>query len=137
MSTRETQRVLAGYLLDHHSHWLAEAVEFHDVSQPDAMRGRTEVAAWLAAFYTGAFADAHIEVVSLLAGDDEAAAEWVFHGTHTGSLAGERPTGRPVRLPMCAFYQVANGEIVRARVYYDTTSLRRQLEPSLAAERPG
>jgi predicted ester cyclase len=130
MSTQETRQVLQGYLTGHGPEWLAEAVEFHDTAHLRAYHGRTEATAWLAAWYTGAFSDAHADVVSLVAAENVAAAEWVFHGVHTGSLTGERPTGRPVRLPMSAFYEVERGEIVRARLYYDTALLKAQLEPS-------
>jgi hypothetical protein len=46
---------------------------------------------------------------------------------HGGSLFGEAPSGRSVRVPMAAFYEVKHGEIVAGRLYYDTGCLSAQL----------
>jgi predicted ester cyclase len=127
MSAQETLQVVEGYLGGHGTQWLAEDVEFFDPGQPQPHRGRSEVARWLSGFYGGAFSDARAEPVSLVADGQRAGYEFVFTGVHTGSLFGEVPTGRAVRVPMAAFYDVEGGEIVRARLYYDAGCLRAEL----------
>ena len=133
MSVASTQKVIEGYLGGHGAEWLSERIEFFDQSQSTPHVGRADVVAWLDGFYRSAFSDAHAEPVSLTVGDDRAAAEWVFRGRHTGSLAGEDPTGREVRVPMAAVYEVAGGEIVRARLYYDTGTLAAQISSDRSA----
>ncbi|HUY60279.1 MAG TPA: ester cyclase [Candidatus Dormibacteraeota bacterium] len=133
MSIEETRRVIEGYFTGHGGNWFSEEVEFHDMSQPQARRGRAEVEAWLHTFYQDAFADARAEAARLVIGDGIAAADWVFQGRHVGSLAGESPSGRVVELPMAALYEVRDGEIVRARLYYDSATLLRQLQPNAMA----
>lgn len=127
MSAQQTSQVVEGYLGGHGTQWLAEGVEFFDPSQTEPHRGRSEVAGWLSGFYGGAFSDARAEPVSLVVDEQRAGHEFVFSGVHTGSLFGEAPTGRAVRVPMAAFYYVEGGEIVRARLYFDAGGLRDEL----------
>lgn len=127
MSTLQTRRVVEGYLSEHGGEWLAEAVEFFEPAASEPHRGRSEVAEWLAGFYGGAFGEARAEPVALVVDGERAGYEFVFSGVHRGSLFGETPTGRVVRMPMAAFYQVRAGEIVAARLYYDTGGLHAQL----------
>ncbi len=133
MSVDETGRVLSAYFTDHGGQWLAESIEFHDMSQPEPYRGRDQVGAWLHHFYEEAFPGARAEQPRLVVGDGIGAADWVFRGRHLGSLMGEAPTGRVVEVPMAAIYEVDGGEIVRARLYSDSASLARQLSPAGAA----
>lgn len=51
-------------------------------------------------------------------------------GRHVASLYGEDPTRRMVTTPMAATFDVTDGEIVRARLFYDAADLRRQLIPT-------
>ena len=127
MSIEETRSVMEGYFGGHGGDWFAEGIEFHDMSQAAPMRGRTVVEAWLHKFYGEAFADAHAEEARLVVGDGIAAADWIFRGRHVGSLMGEAPTGRRVEVPMAALYEVQDGVIARARLYYDTVTLGKQL----------
>ncbi|MHB8489092.1 MAG: ester cyclase [Candidatus Dormibacteria bacterium] len=129
MSLDETRRVMEGYFGSHGGSWFADDVEFHDMSQPEPQRGRANVEAWLDSFYHGAFAEARADEARLVVGDGVAAADWVFKGRHAGSLMGEQPTGKLVEVPMAALYEIAAGEIVRARLYYDSAALARQLQP--------
>lgn len=130
MSLRETRQVVEGYFADHGPQWFAETVEFAEPGQSSPHRGRADVTAWLAGFYGGAFSDAHAEPVSLVVDEQAAVAEWTFRGVHTSSLAGEPPTGHAVSLAMAAVYEVSGGEIVRARLYYDTAALLAQIAPA-------
>lgn len=127
MSAAETLRVVQGYLDGHAVEWLSEDVEFRDMTRPEPMRGRDEVAAFLHLFFGQVFSEARIEQVRLTPAEDRVCAEWTFRGRHTGTLAGETPTERDVAHPMTCVYEVEGGEIRRARLYYDAAGLIDQL----------
>lgn len=127
MGTSETMRIVQGYLADHSVEWLAEEIEFRDMGQPEPMRGRDAVGAFLHRFFFEAFDDARIDEIRLTLDDSRACAEWIFRGRHTGSLAGEAPTGRSVAHPFACIYEVVGGEIARARLYHDSVALQAQL----------
>jgi ketosteroid isomerase-like protein len=127
MSTNDTLRVVQGYLAGHAVEWLSEEIEFRDMSRPEPMRGRAEVGGFLHLFFAEVFGDARIDEVRLTPDGDRVCAEWIFRGRHIGSLAGEVPTNRDVAHPFAAVYEVAGGEIRRARLYYDTAGLLSQL----------
>ena len=127
MSAAETLRVVQGYLDGHAVEWLSEDVEFRDMTRPGPMRGRDEVAAFLKLFIGQVFSEARIEQVRLTPAEDRVCAEWTFRGRHTGTLAGETPSGRDVAQPMACLYEVEGGEIRRARLYYDAAGLGTQL----------
>ena len=137
MSATETLRVVQGYLDRHAPEWLSEDVEFRDMSRPEPMRGRREVAAFLHLFFAQVFSEARIDDVRLTPTADRVCVEWTFRGRHTGSLAGEQPTGGDVAQPMACVYEVAGGEIRRASLYYDRAGLSAQLgivaQPASAA----
>ena len=127
MSAAETLRVVQGYLDGHAVEWLSEDVEFRDMTRLEPMRGRDEVAAFLHLFFGQVFSEARIEQVRLTPAEDRVCAEWTFRGRHTGTLAGETPSGRDVTHPMTCVYEVEGGEIRRARLYYDAAGLLAQL----------
>jgi predicted ester cyclase len=127
MTTNDALRVVQGYLAGHAVEWLSEQIEFQDVTRPALMRGRREVGAFLHLLFTEAFSDARVDDIRITPSGDRVCAEWVFRGRHTGSFAGERPTGREVAHPFACVYEVEAGEIRRARLYYDSAGLRTQL----------
>lgn len=127
MSAAETLRVVQGYLDGHAVEWLSEDVEFRDMTRPGPMRGRDEVAAFLNLFFGQVFSEARIEQVRLTPAEDRVCAEWTFRGRHSGTLAGETPTGRDIAHSMACVYEVDGGEIRRARLYYDAAGLSAQL----------
>jgi ketosteroid isomerase-like protein len=127
MSATETLRVVQGYLDGHAVEWLSEDVEFRDMTRPEPMRGRREVGTFLHLFFGQVFSEARIDQVRLTPADDRVCVEWTFRGRHTGSLAGETPTGRDVVHPMACVYEVVGGEIRRASLYYDGAGLLAQL----------
>jgi steroid delta-isomerase-like uncharacterized protein len=78
-----------------------------------------------------AFPDLTGEVVRLIAGEQEAAAEIVWHGTHTGPLAMPTgtipPTGRPVTTHATKVFALEGGLIKYSRHYWDLTELLGQI----------
>ena len=80
-------------------------------------------------FYAEAFSDAAGELRNVAVDTDKdlGMIEFVFRGRHTGPLMGIAPTGRSVEVPMVAVYELGDGTIDRARLYYDMATFMRQL----------
>jgi len=89
-------------------------------------RGRDAVAA----FYTGLFEsmpDVTFNLQDVFIGENGVVEESMLAGTHTGSLFGLAPTGRPLHLPLTIVFPILGGEILGERMYFDMDSLQRQL----------
>jgi len=132
MSTATIQ-VLRGFLTDHDPRWLAEDVELHDRTRPEPCRGRGEAGAWWTRLCCDVFGDARADTTRVTLEGSRAAVEWLFRGRHIGSLHGEIPSGRVIAVPMAGIFEVVDGEIRRADLYYDSVGLLRQLGVPLAA----
>lgn len=74
-----------------------------------------------------AFPDQRNELISLRHLDDGVLVEFWLLGTHRGPLAGVAPTGRPFRCRMAALFLFEGAKIVCERVYFDSTTILRQL----------
>jgi steroid delta-isomerase-like uncharacterized protein len=89
--------------------------------------GEDEVKAYYAAS-RAVFPDQRNEVRAVHGAEGAVAVEFDLLGTHTGSLAGEEPTGRSFRCPMVALFIFEGEKIVCERVYFDSGTIYRQLE---------
>ena len=77
-----------------------------------------------------AFPDQRNELIALHHADDAVIVEFDLLGTNTGSLRGLPPTGKAHRTRMTAFFffdPAPDGRIVCERVYFDSSSILRQL----------
>ncbi len=88
--------------------------------------GVDEVRAYYAAS-RAVFPDQRNEIRALHHADGAVVVEFDLLGTHTGSLAGEEPTGRSFRCPMVALFLFEGEGIVCERVYFDSGTIYRQL----------
>jgi predicted ester cyclase len=106
--------------------YLAEdvALEVRDTGQ--VVEGRQAVVDTIVALHQQIF-EAQPELSSLVVGEGTAAAELVFAGTHTGEFAGIPATGRAVRVPYAAFYDLAGGQITAIRLFGFASGLVLQL----------
>ena len=127
-----TIQILRGFLADHDPRWLAEDVEMHDRIRAEPYRGRRHVGAWWRRLHEEVFADARADTSTVTVDGSRVAVEWLFRGRHVGSLFGESPSGRIVALPMAGVFEIVDGEIRRADLYYDALGLLRQLGVPLA-----
>jgi steroid delta-isomerase-like uncharacterized protein len=128
MSTQEKVQLIQSFFASHDvATFYAENATFHDMSQPAPVQGRAAIGGMMRAFYGEVFTEAHAEPRGLVADEHAVVAEFVFHGKNTGSLDGAPPTGKVVAVPMMAVYEIADGKIQRARLYYDSTTMARQL----------
>jgi steroid delta-isomerase-like uncharacterized protein len=74
------------------------------------------------------FPDQRNEIRAVHHADTAVVVEFDLLGTHSGSLAGEEPTGRSFRCPMVALFIFEGERIVCERVYFDAGTIYRQLE---------
>ncbi len=78
-----------------------------------------------------AFPDGQVEVTNVVCEGDMVVTEFTGHGTHQGPLTGAQGTipasGRKVDLKCLEVLQFRGGKITRARMYYDSGSLLRQV----------
>lgn len=70
-----------------------------------------------------AFPDLTFAFEAALAGDDRAAVVAEAIGTHSGTVMGLPPTGRPLRFRLVFLLDLRDGKIVRDRRIYDFTGL--------------
>ena len=127
MSAQDNIKVVQGYLANHDPKFMVEDATFQDYSQVEPLRGREAIGAMLDMLYQTAFSEARAENRNLVADDKSVVLEFTFHGINTGSLMGMPPTGKRVEVPMCAVYDVEEGVIRRARLYYDSATMAKQL----------
>ena len=74
-----------------------------------------------------AFPDQRNELLALHHADDAVLVEAVVRGTHRGPLRSLPPTGREFELPILAIFAFEGDELVCERVYFDQTTVLRQL----------
>ncbi|MBL7183610.1 MAG: nuclear transport factor 2 family protein [Anaerolineae bacterium] len=120
MSTQDNISVVEAYLAGRGPELIAEDATFHDYTLPEPIRGTEEIAKMFHAVYNVAFPGAEAEFHNIVANDNCVVLEFTFRGVNTGSLMGKPPTGRRVEVPMCVVYDVEDGVIRRARLYYDS-----------------
>ena len=127
--SHEVRSVIEAYAQSHDAKHFAEDAVFTQMAMPQPFTGRDAIAAMLRLFYEDAFSNAKGELKNVAADTERGLGfiEFTFRGRHTGTLSGIPPTGRDVEVPMLGVYEIANGKIQRARLYYDMATLSRQL----------
>lgn len=127
-ATAETRRVFDAYREHHDTSFYAEDATFIDMTNPSVViEGRPAIAAFIGAFYGGAFGDGHYELKNMVVDGNLVMQESVFMRTHTAPLGDIPATGRTVEFPFTTSYWVEDGEIVWGHLYYDSATLLRQL----------
>jgi steroid delta-isomerase-like uncharacterized protein len=85
-------------------------------------------------FVTGFPGNRHI-VKNMIFGKNVVVVEWTFEAAHKGAFAGTAATGTAVKLPGCGVYEFdpINRQITGARIYFDITTLLKQISPASGA----
>jgi steroid delta-isomerase-like uncharacterized protein len=96
------------------------------VATGDVYDGEAEVRRYYAET-RAAFPDQRNELVSLRHAEDAVIVEFDLLGTHLGPLRALPPTGRSHRTRMAAIFEFDGERIVNERVYFDQSTLLRQL----------
>jgi steroid delta-isomerase-like uncharacterized protein len=108
------------------------------IATGDVYDGEQEVRRYFAETRT-AFPDQRNELIALHHAQDAVIAEFDLLGTHLGPLRSLPPTGRSFRCRMAAFFLFEGDRISCERVYFDQTTILRQLgiahDPSSLAGR--
>jgi len=81
--------------------------------------------------WASTFSDSRVDIQNVIASNGQVVSEAVFRGTHDGTLMtpmGPIPaTGKSVALPICDIFQLADGKISGAKVYFDLATMLGQL----------
>ena len=98
---------------------------------PEPAKGRAAVEETYAGLFAG-FPDITIEFTTEVVEGDHSAVEWVFRGTHTGTLeGGPQPipaTGKTVEIRgACILRLNPDGKVAEDRQYYDLAGFMEQL----------
>ena len=127
--SQETRKVIEAFAQGHDPRYFAEDAVYTQMALGSPLTGRDDIGAMLRLFYHDAFSDARGDLRNVAADTEKGLGfvEFMFRGRHTGELMGIAPTGRQVEVPMFGVYEIANGQIQRARLYYDMATLMRQL----------
>ncbi len=104
----------------------SEDVERSDPDHPQPIRGRQEIANYLAEVRTG-FPDFKIEIKRRIGDGDEVAVEWTCTGTHNGVYQSIPATGRRVTISGVSLNRIQGNKIVEERAYFDRLALLQQL----------
>lgn len=133
MTVEGTRAAMLKFLGSNHSDvsMLAEEVVFTNMATGDETVGSRAVLQLLNYFYRIAF-QADYEAVNNIFTEDKAVLEGYFYGVHCGEFAGIPATGRQVRVPMCAVYDLREGLVVAGRIYFELPVLMAQLSAAPA-----
>jgi predicted ester cyclase len=122
MDIEQTRAVMAAYW-DGDWDVVAEGVEVAMLASGEVTQGREAFRALRNHFYHGVF-EAELEDLRTCVDAGRAVMEGTLTGVLQEPFAGIAPNGKTVRLPMCVSYDLADGRIVRLRIYVQTEGLR-------------
>jgi steroid delta-isomerase-like uncharacterized protein len=106
--------------------YLADGATFEIMGTDQKVQGHDAVRDTIVWLHTQAF-DAHPKVRTLVAGDNQAAIEADFIGTHTGDFFGVAATGRSVNIPYSMIYDIEGEKITALRGYMAMDQLVQQI----------
>ena len=125
VTIQETRHVVEQYLHAHDSSRVADDAVFAVMATGQESRGRAAIEELLDYFYNKAFT-ARIDQKDIVVGEGKAVVEGDFFGKQNMEFAGIRPSGKEVHVPLCVKYDVKDGKISRANIYFETDALRTQ-----------
>jgi predicted ester cyclase len=124
-SVQETREVVERYLHGHDSSMIARDAVFAVMGTGRESRGPAEIEKLLDYFYNEAFI-AHFDPKELIVDEGKAVMEADFYGKQRLEFSGVKPSGKEVHVPLLVKYEVKNGKIARANIYFETDALRAQ-----------
>jgi steroid delta-isomerase-like uncharacterized protein len=116
-SLTTNQENILNYFKAHDPKYIAEDAIFRNLATGEVYTGREEVTGMLHFMYHVAF-DAKAEVVNTIITEDKAVVEAYFKGRHIGDIAGLKATNKEVDIPFCVSYDLKDGLIKEARIYF-------------------
>ncbi len=121
-SIEDTRRIVEAYLHRHDVSMISDDSVFVVMSTGQESRGRAAIEGLLDYFYNKAF-NAQFAQKDLVVGEGKVVAEGDFHGKQNLEFAGIQPSGKEVHVPLCIKYDVRDGKIKRANIYFETDAL--------------
>jgi steroid delta-isomerase-like uncharacterized protein len=106
--------------------YLADDATFEIMGTDQKVRGHDAVRDTIVWLHTQAF-DAIPKVRAVIAGENQAALEADFVGTHTGDFLGIAATGREVSVPYIVVYDLEGDKITALRGYMSMDQLVQQI----------
>ena len=111
------QENVTNYFKTHDLKYLTEDAVFRNLSAGEVFTGREEVGGMLHFMYHVAF-DAKAETVNTVITEDKVVVEAYFKGRHIGDIADLKATNKEVDIPFCVSYDLKDGLIKEARIYF-------------------
>ena len=112
-----TKENFENFLATHDVKYIAEDAVYYNLSTGDEYHGRDEIGGMLHFMYHVAF-DARAEVTNKIITEKKAMFEANFVGRHIGEFFGVQPTNKEINVPLCVSYDLENGLIKKARIYF-------------------
>ena len=101
--------------------------EWHNKAGGDVLHGHDMIRGFYAALFEG-FPDFAIDVLQRHVTSDAVIIEVEIHGTHRGEWMGIPPTGKSVRVPLCAIFTfTAEDRLKTETAYFDRLTMLSQL----------
>jgi steroid delta-isomerase-like uncharacterized protein len=101
--------------------------EWHNKPEEDVLRGHAAIREFYAALFVG-FPDFDIVVRHKHMAGDAIIVECDIQGTHQGEWMGLAPTGKRIRLPLCAIFTFTSDDRLKTETaYYDRLAMLSQL----------
>jgi steroid delta-isomerase-like uncharacterized protein len=116
-------------------HVFADDYVRHDLRPTQGVPG-AEGQKQIAASFRSAFPDLSFAVDIVLGEGDYVAARWTAMGTHTGSWAGQEPTGRSMKFSGVNLFRFRDGKVVEIWNHRDDLGLMQQLGVPVYAGAP-
>jgi len=126
MGGGDTRAVIDRYFSGHAERSIfADGVEFQMFGEPGRYVGVDALMKRFDEIYGAAFSPSDAKAERVFVDGGTAVVEFTFRGTSTGAVGGTAPAGTEVTVPMCGVYEVSDGRIQRARIYYDGAAFLR------------
>ena len=125
----QTQQNVLDYFKTHDLKYIAEDAVFRNLSTGEVYTGREEIGGMLHFMYHVAF-DAKAETINYVIEENKAVVEAYFKGRHIGEIAGLKATNKEIDIPLSVSYDLKDGLIKEARIYFLGEVLMNQLEVS-------
>lgn len=105
---------------------LAADIVMHHPSSPQPVAGAKNVVGFLSAFREG-FPDMTMQVEFTFGDGEMVAVRWKMSGTHTATLFGIPPSGKPVNVTGISLLRFYEGKVVEDWVSEDSLGLMQQI----------
>ncbi len=122
-----TEKNMKDYFETHDLKFIHDDAVFTNMASGETHNGKSEIGAMLQYMYKIAF-DAKADTVNRIITEDRALLEGTFKGKHIGDFAGIPATNKEISVPLAVSYELEDGLIKKARIYFLANVLMEQLK---------